>query len=91
MYYVHVADCSQALQDPNCANCGFDANGMPICTVCISGYEATGGICEREGRIYVSIISQRNLVAFPFLFLSPSSSSMQISCVIISGVVLVSI
>ena len=64
---------------------------MPICTACITGYEATGGTCEREGRIYVSIISQRNFVAYRLLLLSPLSSSMQISCVIIFGVVLVSL
>ena len=48
---MYTADCSIALQDPNCAECGFDNRGMPICTECKPGlgYTVKDGICEKDG------------------------------------------
>ena len=46
-YYfsLYTADCSTALQDPNCLECGFDSNGLPICTMCRSEYRLVDGQC----------------------------------------------
>jgi len=40
------ADCSAALQDPNCNECGFDKDGMAVCVACKAGYTAVDGKCE---------------------------------------------
>ena len=49
IFSLCTADCSVALQDPNCEECGFDSNNMPICAVCKSGYKPQDGKCEKEG------------------------------------------
>ena len=50
-YYLSLctADCSTALQDPNCLECRFGDNGMAICTMCRAGYRAVDGQCTNEG------------------------------------------
>ena len=47
----YTANCSIALQDPNCLECGFD---IPICTLCRSGYKAVDGQCTNEGMTLIT-------------------------------------
>ena len=46
---LYTADCSPALQDSNCEECGYDLNNRPICTTCREGYKVVGGQCKNEG------------------------------------------
>ena len=42
-------DRAVSAQDINCAEYGFDSNGLQICRMCESGYEILNGRCEKEG------------------------------------------
>ena len=71
-YYLSLctANCSIALQDPNCLTCGFDDSGMAICTECRAGYTAVDGQCTDGGMYLFDIVSWINhyeCIFSPFL------------------------
>ena len=48
-----TADCSPALQDSNCDECGFDSNGTAICTMCREDYRVVDGQCHGRTLYFV--------------------------------------
>ena len=70
---LYTADCSVALQDSNCEECGFDSNNMPICTTCRVGYRVINGQCANEGMYVLSGFNHRSVIwgIYKILHVSP--------------------